>query len=145
MDKPRPIIAGLVWAAFFVAVLTLDERSVLTALGDGAAYSLIGAAFGLTAFLLGKKLVSRTPTERQVEEGRSLRGFRLLATGLHAVVAAGLVFVGWRLSGGWHTDLGNDAPVLSMITFFMVQTALGWPWSKLGSKPMPGRPDAARV
>jgi hypothetical protein len=108
------------------------------------AYSLIGTAFGLTAFFLGKRLVSRTPTEWQVEEGMSLRRFRLQATGLHLAIAAAMVFASWRLSGG-HTDLGNDAPVSSMITFFMVQTALGWPWSKLGSMPTPDRPDAARV
>jgi len=145
MDKPRPIIAGLVWGAFLVAVLTLDERSVLTALGDGVAYSLIGAAFGVCAHYLGRALLDRVPTVRQVAEGRSLRRYRLQATGLHLVILAGLAFTGWRLGGGSDQDFGNDAPVLGVIAFTMVQTALGWPWSKLGMEPLPDRPDVARV
>jgi hypothetical protein len=145
VDKPQPIIAGLVWGAFLAAVLTFDGRGVLTTLGDGMAYSLIGAAFGLSAYFLGKTLFGRTPTEQQVEEGTSLRRFRLQATGLHLVVLAGLVFAGWRLGGGSDPELGNDAPAMTVITFMVVQMALGWPWSALGRRPLPDRPDAARV
>jgi hypothetical protein len=147
VDKPQPIFAGLVWAAFLVAVMTLgfDEHDVLATLGDAVAYALLGAAFGLSAYFLGRVLIGRTPTERQVARGKSLRRFRLQATALHLVILLALGFAGWRIGGGADRGYGSDAPLMSVITFMMIQTALGWPWSKLGMKPVPDRPDAARV
>ena len=145
VDKPQPVLAGLAWTAFLVATLTFDGRDGMTALGDSVAYSLVGGAFGLSAYFLGRTLVGRTPTERQVANGKSLRRFRLQATGLHLLILAALGFAGWRFGGGSDPSYGNDAPVMSVIAFLTVQMALGWPWSALGRKPVPDRPAGARV
>lgn len=145
VDKPQPIVAGLIWGAFVVAVSTFDGRGVMASIADVIAYSLIGAAFGLCAHFLGRSLLGRVPTERQVAEGKSLRRFRLQATGLHLVILAAFLFASWRLGAGSDPGYGNDAAVMGVITFMVVQEALGWPWSKLGMKPVPDRPDAARV
>lgn len=145
VDKPQPIIAGLVWTAFLVVILVFEEHDVLAALGDAVAYSLIGAAFGLSAHSAGRWLLDRVPTERQVAEGRSLRLFRLRASGLHLLIVVALGFAAWRLGEGSDTGIGNDAPIMTIIGFITVQQALGWSWSKLGMKAVPDRPDPARV
>jgi hypothetical protein len=145
MDKPQPIIAGLVWGAFLVAILVFDEHDVLATLGDAVAYSLIGAAFGLSAHSVGGWLLDRVPTERQVAGGRSLHRFSLQSTGLYLLIVVALGFAAWRLGGGSDTDIGNDAAIMTFIAFTTVQQALGWSWPKVGTKAVPDRPDPARV
>ena len=144
MDRPQPIIAGLVWGAFLVAILVFAEHDVLATLGDAVAYSLIGAAFGLSAHSVGRWLLDRVPTERQVARGRSLRRFRLQSTGLYLLIVLALGFAASRLGGGSDTDIGIDPAIITFIAFMTVQQALGWSWSKLGMKAVPDRPDPAR-
>jgi hypothetical protein len=145
VDKPQPIFAGLAWIAILVATVTFDGRAVVTALGDAAAYSLIGAAFGLSAFQLGRTLLSRVPTEGQVSGGRSLRRFRAQVIGTHFLTVAILLLAVGRVDAATDPVSAGDGAPISFLTFWLLQIGLGWPWYEVGRKAAPDRPDAARV
>jgi hypothetical protein len=143
VDKPQPIIAGLVWIALFAAFVAFDGRAILTASGDALAYALIGAAFGLGAHHLGGALVRRVPTERQVAEGKSLRRFRWRVIGIHFLSVIALLLTVRRINAATVYAVDGSSP--SFMTFLLLQIGLGWLWYQLGTKPVPDRPDAERV
>jgi hypothetical protein len=143
VDKPQPFLAGLVWIAFFVAFVAFDGRAILTASGDALAYALIGAAFGLGAHHLGWSLVRHVPTERQVAEGKSLRRFRWQVFGIYMLTVLALLLAVRRVNAA--TVFAIDGISMSIMTFALLEIGLGSPWSWLGKKPIPDRPDAERV
>jgi len=146
MDKPKPWLALSSWvSAFIIAVWaagSVDHIARWTAIETAFAYSLLGGAFGLSAYSIARLLQGRVPTEEAAAERISLRRFRWVVIGVYFVMVLLVAFVLWTITtpGSPH-DERDYAVFMAYITFILVQSGLGWPWARLGRHAMAERPD----
>ena len=126
-------------AAFVIVVLAAtrtDEIARGTALKIALAYSLLGAAFRLSAYFIARLLQARIPSERTVAEGASIRRFRWIVLAVYFAMLLSVAFVLSTItpSSAALQHERDYAVFLAYMTFILVQAGLGWPWAMLHPK-----------
>src|SRR4051812_21195044 len=125
MDKPKPLLALSSWVSAFIVTVwvagSVDHIARWTAIETAFAYSLVGGAFGLSAYYIARLLQARVPTEGAAAEGNSLRRFRWVVIGVYFVMIVLVAFVLWTITTPAPPHDERDyALFMAYITFILV-------------------------